>query len=257
MERTVRRELDKHLVICSDVYSILDCYIFSKYCIYIDHPYESYEKMEDCDKIQKLLSWSSHIRDRRLTKEDIKQWLIVALSLKGLCLYHGRIENYNVEEDHVNLFLHGGYKVELYSPNITNNAVLDENVTRVFDHYFYRDFYNRGEHEIGSTIERIYCDESRRTMIATSNIPTDKIHEFEYSPVTFKYFIETNLPNDRRFYLRFNKRESCFKIKEYDKLKERWHTQAYTLLVKLFIKRSAAFHYKTTDFLLASRIKNS
>lgn len=257
MERSTRRDLDKHLVICSDVYSVLDCFLFSKYCIYIDNPYESYEKMEDCDKVKMILSWSSHIRDRRFTKEDLKQWLIVSLSLKGLCLYHNRIENYTVVEDHVNLFLNGGYKVELYAPKITDNAQLDESVTRVFDHYLARDFFNRGDHQLDSLVERVYCNEIKRSLISTSNVPTDKINDFEYSPVTFKYFLEEKLKTDRKFYLKFKKRESCLKIKDYEKLKEKWHTQTSIVIPRAYINRSAAYHCKTTDFLLATPLKST
>lgn len=257
MDRTTKRQLDKELVICSDVYSVLDCLLFSKFCIYVNHPYESYEKMEDCDKVKMLLSWSSHVRDRRFTKEDLKQWLIVALSLKGLCLYHNRIENYTVEEDKVNLFLIGGYKAEIYSPKITDNSMEDQTITRVFDHYDYRDFYNRGEHQFDSIIQRVYCNESRRNLISTADVPSDEVNNFNYSPVTFKYFLEENLPNDRRFYLKFDKRESCFKIKNYEKLKEKWHTQTSIIIPRAYTKLSAAYRSKTTDFLLATPLKNS
>ena len=251
-----KRELTGHLVICSDVYSVLDCFLFSKYCIYIDHPYEDYEGMEACDKLSNILSWASHIREgKRLTKADVKQWLITAMCLKGLCLYHNRIEKYRVEDDHVFLSLVGGYKAKLYSDNINDNSVLNKNITRVFDHFNTRDLYLRGTHHINSAVDKVYIH--KRKLIATTNIPSKKVNDFDYSSVAFRYDIRDNLETENSFYLSLTKRDTCFKIKKYEALREKWHMQTSTIIPKAYTSLSAAYHYKTTDFLLSSPLKNT
>ena len=247
------RKLDRHLVVCSDVYSILDCLLYSKYCVYIDSPYEDYQEMEACDKIEELLSWASFKKERRLTKENIKHWLVVALSLKGLCLYYNRIEKYSVEKDHVALSLIGGYKAKLFSEKIVDNAQLDKTTTRVFDHYNTRDLYLRGTHHLNSAVDKVYIH--NRYLIATTDIPTSKKDDFEYSSVAFRYDIRENLPTDDRFYLKLNKRESCYKIKDYERLREKWVTGTSIVVPRAYISRSAAYHYRTTDFLLSSPLK--
>lgn len=254
--RHFKRKLENHLVICSDVYSVLNCFLFSKHCIYIEHPYEKHDEWEACDKLDELLSWASHVRgDKRLTKTDIKQWLIVALSLKGLCLYHGRIEKYEVNKDHVSLSLLGGYKVNLYSHNIVDNSILDKNVTRVYDYFDTRDLYLRGTHYLNSAVDRVYIH--KRKMVAATNIPTKRINDFDYSSVAFRYDIRESLGTNDKFYLNLTKRETCFKIKNYEELKRKWHTQTSIIIPRAYINLSAAYRYKTTDFLLSSPLKNT
>ena len=251
--KELERKLNNHLVICSDVYSVLDCFLYSKHCIYIDNAYENYQEMEACDKLEEILSWASLRRDDRLTKENIKQWLITGLSLKGLCLYYNRIEKYKVEEDHVFLSLIGGYKVKLYSDNIRDNSQLDKKTTRVFDHFKTRDLYLRGTYYLTSAVNKVYIH--KRNLLATTDIPTSKKDDFDYSSVAFRYDIRENLPTDNRFYLKLSKRESCYKIKDYERLKEKWATETSIVVPRAYINLSAAYHCKTTDFLLSSPLK--
>lgn len=251
--KELERKLDGNLVICSDVYSVLDCLLYSKYCIYIDSPYEDYQEMEACDKIEEILSWASFLKEERLTKNNIKQWLVTALSLQGFCLYYDRIEKYKVEEDHVFLSLLGGYKVKLYSDNIQDNSQVNKKVTRVFDHYKTRDLYLRGTHYLDSAVDKVYIH--KRNLIATTDIPTNKKDDFDYSSVAFRYDIKENLPTDDRFYLKLIKRESCYKIKDYERYKEKWATETSIVVPRAYISLSAAYHYKTTNFLLSSPLK--
>ena len=252
MRRETVINLDEQLVLCSDIYSLLDCWLEDKYVIYIDHPFEDNDEMEACDKVKKLLSWASLLRDRRLTKPHLKQWLVMALGVRGKCLFYGRIENYVAHKDHMVLNLHGGYKTKIYA-SIKNNLALNKNKTRVFDHYNTRDLYLRGTHYLNSAVSKVYIQ--GRYLVATSNVPTGKIHDFEYSPVAMRYDVRDNLKQEQKFYLSFDKRETCFAIKDYEEYKKKWQETSILTLEK-YLQRSDAYHWKTTDFLLASPFQN-
>ena len=245
--------LDGQLVLCSDVYSLLDCWLENKYVIYIDNPFEDHDEVEACDKVQKLLSWASLLRDRRLTKLHLKQWLVTALGVYGKCLYYGRIENYVVHKDHIVLNLRGGYKTKIYA-SIKNNLVLNKNKTRVFDYYNTRDLYLRGTHFLNSAVNKVFIQ--GRSLVATSNVPTNKVNDFECSPVAMRYDIRDNLKQEQKFYLSFDKRETCFAIKNYKEYKEKWQKTSILTLEK-YLQRSDAYHWKTTDFLLVSPSQNT
>ena len=245
--------LDSQLVLCGDVYSLLNCWLENKHVIYIDNQFEDHDEIEAHDKVIKLLSWASFFKEKRLTIPHLKQWLVTALSTSGKCLYYGRIEKYTAYKDRVLLNLRGGFKVKI-NAEVKNCFKLDKNRVRIYDYYKTRDLYLRGTHYLNSTVKKVFIE--GRYLIATTDLPTSSLHDFTNSPVAVRYDIRDKLQQEKNFYLKFDKRETCFSIKGYEEYKKKWQ-ETSTLKLQKYLAQSDAYHWKTTDFLLASPIQNT
>jgi hypothetical protein len=245
--------LEGQLTLCSDVYSLLDCWLEDRHVVYMDNLFEKHDEVEACDKVTKLLSWASLLRDRKLTKPHLKQWLVTALSLSGKCLYYGRVDNYKVYKDRVILNLRAGFRTKIYA-KVVNNLTVDRNKTRVYDYYNTRDLYLRGTHHLDSVVDRVHI--KGRSLVAISDVTTSKIHDFGYSPVAIRYDVRENLSQENKFYLSFDERQTCFAIKGYEEYKKKWQETSILKLEK-HLAQSDAYRWKTTDFLLASPIQNT